>query len=353
LFLDELAFVSKSIQTKFWSSVAPVLATGGACQITSTPNGDSDLFAELWRGALIDSNGYIPIHVKWDEPPGRDEEFKQKQIDTMGETQWRQEFECEFITSDAVLINPLSLVNKTKELEDVEPLRTVNGISFWENIHPRIPKPNNTYIVGVDPATGSGNDYTVIVVYSFPELEQVAEYRSNVTSTGDVYKILKNILLLLDRTQSTVYFTIENNGVGEGLLALYENDEDPPENAQLLSGTGKRAGMSTTKTTKLKACITMKEMIERRLLNFNSQIMLAELKSYIRRGGTYSAQIGSTDDVISATLLIVRILEILAPYEEEAFAKVYGGKTEVWDDWGDGEHSDDSVDDDGALPFII
>jgi phage terminase large subunit-like protein len=51
IFLDEIAFISRRIQEEMWASLTPALATGGKFIITSTPNGDSDLFARLWYGA--------------------------------------------------------------------------------------------------------------------------------------------------------------------------------------------------------------------------------------------------------------------------------------------------------------
>lgn len=102
LFLDEFAFVRDQVQGLFWTSMAPTLATGGSCIICSTPNSDSNLFAQLWRGANIPltaesnvgTNGFIPIRVKWDEPPGRDEAFKKKETAKIGELKWSQEYDC-------------------------------------------------------------------------------------------------------------------------------------------------------------------------------------------------------------------------------------------------------------------
>ncbi len=74
--------------------------TGGAMIITSTPNGDSNLFARMWFTAIgkvpeeREDDAFIPLHVKWDQPPGRDEKFKRTMIDKLGERKWQQEFEC-------------------------------------------------------------------------------------------------------------------------------------------------------------------------------------------------------------------------------------------------------------------
>jgi hypothetical protein len=91
---DETAFVRPMIQTEFWASISPTLATGGKLFMTSTPNGDSDLFATLWRGAVAGINGMKPLTIKWNKVPGRTEAFKKQEIAKNGELKWRQEFAC-------------------------------------------------------------------------------------------------------------------------------------------------------------------------------------------------------------------------------------------------------------------
>lgn len=103
LYCDEFAFVPKHVQEEFWSSILPTLSTGGSCIISSTPNGDSDKFAELWRTAELGDDvksesklamRFIPKWIKWDMPPGRNETFKEEQMMLLGERKWLQEYEC-------------------------------------------------------------------------------------------------------------------------------------------------------------------------------------------------------------------------------------------------------------------
>jgi hypothetical protein len=103
LYCDEFAFVRPHIQAEFWDSVSPTLATGGSCIISSTPNGDSNLFAELWRKAKLGAgdNVFKHKHVAWDAPPGRNDTFKRQQIAILGERKWRQEYEC--VTGDTLV----------------------------------------------------------------------------------------------------------------------------------------------------------------------------------------------------------------------------------------------------------
>lgn len=98
---DEFAFVRDTIQEEFWTSISPTLSTGGSCIICSTPNGDTNKFAQLWRSAHVGAADpdiadaiFVPFEVKWNEPPGRDEKFKRAEIAKIGETRWKQEYEC-------------------------------------------------------------------------------------------------------------------------------------------------------------------------------------------------------------------------------------------------------------------
>lgn len=350
LFLDEFAFVAANIAEAFWTSIAPTLATGGDCIIASTPNGDLNLYAQLWRGADLGVNGFYPIHVKWDEPPGRDKKFKEAQIAKIGDRKWLQEYETVFLSSDALLIDSLHLANETKRVEQVKPLFEIRDVFFWKKI-----ERGRTYLIGVDPSSGSGEDFSVITVYVFPEMDQVAEFRQNTMSPPKVYNTLKNIIRYIEKGGGTVYFTVENNGVGEGVISLYEADEHPIETAEFISEEGaKRYGVTTTHKSKMRACVNFKEMYEKYNLKINSLYLLKELKSFVRKSGSYEAQLGATDDSVSATLLVVRLLEEIATYDQHAYDKLHAYSEDNWfanDE--DESHYDEQNPDHAPLPFTL
>lgn len=347
LFLDEFAFVKPAIQEEFWTSILPTLSTGGSCIMSSTPNGDSDLFAQLWRaadcGTKLDSDAlnFVPIHVRWDEPPGRDAAFKATQIRLLGELKWRQEFECEMLSSDQLLIDTRVLFSlKTPE----QPLLEYNGFTFWDKL-----QSEQTYIVTVDPSTGSGLDYSVIDIYHFPTLKQVAQFRDNSMNSPLLYAKLKWVLDSMEQKMCTTYFTVENNGVGEGILALYQNDDTPPEYAEMVSDGGNREGMNTNRATKLKACVSLKELFEAGKIHINSPQTLKELKNFVRKKGSYEAQVGSTDDTVSTLLLLTRVLIEIAGHEQAAFDKLYRFNPDEY--FTGGSNEEESEDD--ALPMVF
>lgn len=343
LFLDEFAFVRDSIQEEFWTSISPTLATGGKCIICSTPNGDTNRYAQLWRGATLAINGFGYVEVAWNEPPDRDEAFKQSEIAKIGLTRWLQEYECRFISSDPLLIDTVVLANLTALTKDIAPAGSLGDIIFFKH-----PRPGVTYLVGVDPATGTGSDFSVFEVIEFPSMEQIAEWRSNTSSSVQAYHQLKKLLRTLEKTQSTVYFTVENNGVGEGILALYEADEHPPEYAEFISESGQRRnGMATTGKSKIKACLGLKEMVERNTIQIKSSKLVEELKYFVRHAGSYAAKTGATDDMVSGVMLCLRILDEISMYDQVAhdvlYARTIGG------DSGEGYVSSE----DDPLPFLM
>lgn len=329
LFLDELAFINPRIQSELWASIAPTLSTGGSAIITSTPNGDSELFAQLWRGSItngigqVGENKFFSTRVYWDEHPDRGEDYYNTMRAQLGDLVCRQEVDGEFLSSDALLINSMVLHKLRSKL----PVYTDMGFKFWAE-QEKIGGNGKTYLVGIDPATGTGSDYSVIEVFEFPSMIQVAEWRSNEVNVPLLYAKIKWVLEFLSRNipgrgRSEVIWSYERNGIGESLSALYTNDDKQPEYAELYSDMGNRFGVFTSGQTKINTCIQLKTLVERGTgIFFNSDIILEELKNYVARGSTYDHKTGATGDAVSAVLVVMRLLKRLSEYDEVAFSRV-------------------------------
>jgi hypothetical protein len=323
LYLDELAFISPRIQEEMWASLTPTLSTGGSAIISSTPNGDTELFASLWRGAMSGQNGYKPFQVHWREHPERGDEYWDMMVAQLGLLKCRQEVGCEFLSSDALLINSLKLQQIAPSMVH----HTDMGFKFW------VPEEElggigKTYLVSCDPSTGTGGDFSVIEVFEFPSLNQVAEFRTNDVNIALLYAKLKWIVLKLSeggvKGRSEVIWTFERNGIGEALAALYQNDEKQPEHAELFCDAPGKYGIFTSGKTKVLSCLQLKQLVEKTTngLHINSELLLFELKNFVAKGGSYEAKSGATDDAVMATVGIVRLLKRLSEWNEEAFKRV-------------------------------
>jgi hypothetical protein len=94
LYLDELAFISPRVQSEMWRSLSPTLSTGGDAIISSTPNGDTDLFATLWRGAKSEENNFKAVFYPWTLHPDRGEDYIKQMTVELGPIGMRQEVLC-------------------------------------------------------------------------------------------------------------------------------------------------------------------------------------------------------------------------------------------------------------------
>lgn len=230
---------------------------------------------------------------------------------------------CEFLSSDALLINATRL----QQLRYEKPLWESLGFKFWvpeEEIGGR----NKIYMVSMDPATGSGKDFTSIEVFDFPGLNQIAEYRSNDVNIPLIYAKLKWLLSKLTEQHGSgraeVLWTFERNGIGEAVSALYYNDESQLETAELVSDHPAKFGVFTTGRQKVLSALQLKNLVEKIAggINIKSEDLIFELKHFVSKGNGYEAKPGTTDDSVMAVLGIMRLLKRLSEYNEEAFKKV-------------------------------
>ena len=333
LYCDEFAFVRPSIATEFWTSISPTLATGGKAIITSTPNLDDDQFANIWQGAnkrvdeygnetAIGVNGFRPYLATWDQHPDRDEQWAREEQGRVGEERFRREHKCEFISAEETLISSLKLAT----LYGVEPLRKTGQVRWYDSI-----KKECTYVVGLDPSMGTGGDYAAIEVWSLPEMKQVAEWQHNKTDVRGQVRILHEILKEihdsqkeLGNKQPEIYWSVENNTLGEAaIIVIEEMGEDlfpgeflhEPKKAGMKRAV--RKGFTTTHKSKITSCMKLKAWVESDKMHPHSKNLIREFKTFIASGKSYEAKLGENDDLVSATMLCVRQVQVISRFDEK------------------------------------
>jgi len=331
LYCDEFAFVSPTIADEFWTSISPTLATGGRAIITSTPNSDEDTFAVIWKEAErkydehgneqdLGINGFHSFTCHWSEHPDRDEKWKDEELGRIGEERFRREYECEFLVFDETLINAIKLAT----LEPINPLMNMGQTRWYEKL-----QKDKTYIIALDPSMGTGGDYAAIQVFELPTYKQVAEWRHNTTPITGQIRILADICNhIADETQNPqgIYWSVENNSIGEAALIVINDfgEENIPGlfvSEPMRKGHVRkfRKGFNTTHSTKISACSRLKTMIENDKMKISSGAMISELKGFVATGSTYKAKTGETDDLISATLLVIRIMSVLRDWDPRVY----------------------------------
>lgn len=334
---DEFAFVQPNIAEEFWTSISPTLATGGRAIITSTPNSDEDTFANIWKQAEdcfdehgnesdTGKNGFHAFRASWNEHPDRDENWKNAELGRIGEEKFRREYGCEFLVFDETLISSLKLVT----MEGSSPLLNMGQTRWYKK-----PSSKYSYVVALDPSMGTGGDYAAIQVIELPTYEQVAEWQHNTTAIPGQIRVLRDICnYLVEQTKNPqgIYWSVENNGIGEAALIVIQDfgEENIPGlfvSEPIRKGHVRkfRKGFNTTHGSKITACSRLKTMIENDKITINSKPLISELKGFVATGSSYEAKVGSSDDLVSSTLLALRIITVLKDWDP----RVYDSFTQI------------------------
>jgi hypothetical protein len=329
LYVDEFAYVRPTIATEFWTSISPTLSTGGQAIITSTPNSDEDQFALIWKGANkredefgnetdLGVNGFKAYKSIWKDHPERDEKWADEERGRIGDERFRREHLCEFIINDETLINS----SKLFDLEGTEPLFKHGQVRWYKK-----PEKGKMYCIALDPSLGTGGDPAAIQVFEAGSITQVAEWRHNKTTIPQQIRIMHEIISYINDEiddPQRIYYTLENNTIGEAaLISLAEFGEEQFPGMMLSetkkAGTGRRfrKGFTTTHKSKLTACAKMKTLVETGKLSINSKSLVSEFKGFVAHGTSYAAKPGGTDDLVMATVLIIRMLQTLQNYHPE------------------------------------
>lgn len=337
LYCDEFAFVQPNIAEEFWTSISPTLATGGRAIITSTPNSDEDTFANIWKQAEdcfdehgnesdTGKNGFHAFRASWNEHPDRDENWKNAELGRIGEEKFRREYGCEFLVFDETLISSLKLVT----MEGSSPLLNMGQTRWYKK-----PSSKYSYVVALDPSMGTGGDYAAIQVIELPTYEQVAEWQHNTTAIPGQIRVLRDICnYLVEETKNPqgIYWSVENNGIGEAALIVIQDfgEENIPGlfvSEPIRKGHVRkfRKGFNTTHGSKITACSRLKTMIENDKITINSKPLISELKGFVATGSSYEAKVGSSDDLVSSTLLALRIITVLKDWDP----RVYDSFTQI------------------------
>ncbi len=300
IFLDEFAFIPNHIADDFFASVYPTISSGQSTKviIVSTPRGMNHFF-RMWHDAERDKNEYVPTDVHWSEVPGRDDKWKEQTIANTSESQFRVEFECEFLGSTNTLIN----ASKLKNLVYEQPIQRNAGLDIYENA-----KPENNYLITVDVARGLGNDYSAFIVFDITEFpyKVVAKYRNNEIKP----MLFPNIIEEVGKAYNDAYLLIEVNDIGDQVASILHYDLEY-ENLLMASmrgragqivGTGfsgkkSQLGVRMTAAVKKLGCSNLKTFLEdNKLLTVDYEI-IDELTTFSQKHNSFQAEEGCNDDL--------------------------------------------------------
>lgn len=301
ILLDEFAHVEDHVALPFFTSVFPTISSGKTTKVlmASTPNG-MNLFYKLWCDAIEKKSSYVPIEVNWRDIPGRDNEWKAQQIANSSESQFAQEYCCEFLGSSSTLIS----TERLKQLSFIKPLVNKDGLAVYA-----YPEVGHIYNICVDVSRGVGLDNSAFVVTDITTMpyKMVARYMSN-----DISPLLfPTIISHIGTRYNNASVLVEINDVGQQVsdILQFEIEYDNllttriKSKRQVVSGGFSKNiqyGLRMTNVTKNIGCGTLKSLIENNKLIIEDEETIKELYSFIASNVSFAAEAGKHDDIVMA-----------------------------------------------------
>ena len=315
---DEFAFVPNHIADQFFASVYPTITSGKSTKviIVSTPHGMNH-FYRMWHDAERSINEYVPTEVHWSEVPGRDDKWKKQTIANTSESQFKVEFECEFLGSVDTLIAP----SKLKSLIYENPKTMNAGLDVYQD-----PVENHDYVITVDVARGVGEDYSAFIVVDITEFPHkvVAKYRNNEIKP----MLFPNIIWEVARSYNSEYILCEVNDVGDQVASIIQYDLEYQNLlmcsmrgragqivGQGFSGKKTQLGLKMSKTVKKVGSLNLKTLIEEDKLLFSDYEIISELTTFISKRNSFEAEDGCNDDL--AMCLVIYAWLVAQDYFKE------------------------------------
>jgi hypothetical protein len=307
LILDEAAFIDDA--NEIWTAASSTLSTGGKAILLSTPNGVGNFFHKMWQGAEVGTNGFHPILLDWRVHPERDQSWRDRQTEIMGEMQAIQEHDASFIFSGNNVISQevLQFYMNTHVKDPISKQNVDGNLWIWE-----YPIPGHTYIVAADVARGDGEDYSTFHVIDAERSLQVAEYHGKIT-TKEFGDLMMNVATqyndaLLIPDNSSIGWAAIQQVIDRGYRNLfymstdmhYVDVEQQIVDRRYISEKNMKPGFSVTSRTRPLVIAKIEEYMRENSITIQSMRTIKEFETFIWKNGRAEALQGCNDDLIFA-----------------------------------------------------
>ena len=306
LILDEAAFIDHI--ESIWTAAQQTLATGGDCVVLSTPSGVGNWFHKMWVDAIDGESQFSFIELPWHLHPDRDQSWRDEQDKILGPSMAAQECDADFLTSGLSIVDPqiLQWYKETQVTDPIEKGGVDRNLWIWE-----YPNYSKQYMVVADVARGDGTDYSAAQIFDIEDLQQVAEYKGQLSTTD-----FGNFLIELSTKYNDALLVVENNNVGWATIQtiidrdyknLFYQSKDlkyVDTESQMLTNRYRTEdrnmvpGFSTTMKTRPLIVAKMEEYTREKLTKLRSIRLIEELFVFIYDNGKSQAMRGYNDDLV-------------------------------------------------------
>ncbi len=330
--IDEAAFITDVATT--WTAAYPVLSTGGAAIVLSTPNGVGNWFYSMWKASEDGVNDFFSIPLHWSVHPERDQAWRDEQDRQVGVKQAAQENDCDFVTSGNTVIEH-NIINEYKKncKDPIDKVGVNKELWIWEQ-----PDLNNQYIISADNAEPGGDDFSAAHVLNIQTLEQVAEYKGHIS-----LKEFGKMLVSLAKQYNNATLIIENNSIGVATIQSVLDEEydnlywtkrgttdyvDPTDFDSLMNDKDVKPGFSTTSKTRPLMIEKMRQQVSDSDVIINSIRTVNEMWTFIYLNGKPTHVSGGHDDLLISLSIGLWTRDVLV--SSLNLQSIVNGQREKW-----------------------
>ncbi len=343
LIVDECAFVPNNIADEFMSAVYPTISRDPNAKVifVSTPNGASDknLFYHTWRLAgesdPNDINAWQRFRMDWWDVPGRDEEWKNNQIKSVGIERFSREFGNEFVGSNYIRLFAGNVTenlrrNRIKNPEVRVNIESIDKEHTWEIKVWDRPKPGHVYVAGADIAEGIGGDSSVLQIFDVTDMSEIKIALTFGNANISISEFASLAARLLN-CYNCPLFLGESNGVGAGFMSILSEHYNYRD--ILYFDIDKGPGIHSTQKNKMNACLWAKDFFNIYKATLADENILNQIEVFSRNNSktapAYNAIKGEHDDYVLALIWALYLLKLDVIEKQSRFAVVSTQKTSL------------------------
>lgn len=313
---------------EFWVANYPALSqsTTSKIIIMSTPNGMYNLFHKIYSEAEKKRNGFEYLKVTWKSVPGRDEKWAKAEKKALGMRKFNQEHEVQFLGSSSTVIDATKLEHLFAFTEEPQLYDLNDKLRVY-----KLPEEGAIYTIGVDPSKGTGEHdacMQIIKINSISpivDLEQVAVFQDNKTDAYTQAEIVNR----LSYYYNNAHIICENNGEGSAVVnTLWWTLEN--SNLYNHGNRENEIGIRSTSSTKTKAVLLMKRVIEAGNIKIYDNRTIQQLGAFIEKGKKFCSNGTIGDDLVDSLFYAIFSLELDLFDDDLQIVNKNGSEDDVW-----------------------
>lgn len=258
-------------------------------------NGNEVIAKYLLEGDLLETKDGLKEIVKIELNKKKEKVYTLLQVDSSNNSYYTNNIiskNCKFLGSQSTLIDSDVL----ERIQFKDPIATKwNGLL---QIYKQ-PLPGGEYVLGVDTGKGIGKDYSVIQVLWIRnewDIEQAAIYRNNMINPRDFAQICVSVA----KFYNNAHMMVENNDIGATVADTVWHEF---EYEDLINLDPNALGVRSTKKSKLKANMLLKEYLEKDRLRVCDESTIYELSRFEEiKPNVFAAGRHEHDDCVTSLL---------------------------------------------------